>query len=294
MATSHFLRTAPFAPLDRPMRILVTGAAGRIGSYFAQHSHERYQLTLMVRGNEKSESIDRLKGMGNILTGELADLARMKELCQGIDIVLHLAANPSPEAVWEDLVRTNITGTYNIFVAALAAKCRRVVFASSIHAVSGYAMDNQVKTNEPVNPGDLYGVSKCFGEALARYMAEQEGLSAICIRIGACQTPASAETARGFRLMDTYISDRDMQQLLVKCVDNTALQFAIFHGLSDNCFKRLDISDAKELLGYQPLDDLTEMNPELRTLHLRDRVRGHNLRADLQASGVREELKQLD
>ena len=171
----------------------------------------------MVRGNEKPELIDRLKGLGKIVTGELADAARMKELCQGIDIVIHLAANPSPEAVWDDLVRTNITGTYNIFVAALAAGCRRVIYASSIHAVSGYAMDNQVKTSEPVNPGDLYGVSKCFGEALARYMAEQEGLSAICIRIGARQTPKNVEQPWGVGLLDSFVSDRDLQQLLVKC-----------------------------------------------------------------------------
>ena len=169
--------------------------------------------------------------------------------------------------------------------------CRRVIFASSIHAVSGYAMDNQVKTSEPVTTGDLYGVSKCFGEALARYMAEQEGLSAICIRIGARQTPVNAEKPCGVGLLDTFVSDRDLQQLLVKCVDDTTLQFAIFHGLSDNCFKRLDISDAKELVGYQPLDDMTEMHPELRKLHLRERARGHNLRADLQASGMREQLE---
>lgn len=291
MALSHVFRTCPFAPLSRLPHVLVTGAAGKIGSYFAQHSHERYELTLMVRGDEKPEFIQRIKGLGNVVTAELADLARMKELCRGVDVVLHLAANPSPEAVWDDLVRTNITGTYNVFVAALSARCRRVVYASSIHAVSGYAMDNQVKTSEPVNPGDLYGVSKCFGEALARYMAEQEGLSAICLRIGGCQSPETAATSRGLAMLDSFVSNRDLNQMIEKSIDNPLLQFAIFHGLSDNCFKRLDISDARELLGYQPQDDVTAIHPELRALHLRDRVSGHNLRADLQASGVREELK---
>ena len=86
-----------------------------------------------------------------------------------------MAGDPSPSATWESLLPTNIIGTYNIFVAAKAAGCRKVIYASSIHAVSGYPADVQVKTDEPVNPGDLYGVSKCFGEALGRYMAEQEG-----------------------------------------------------------------------------------------------------------------------
>src|SRR3712207_7646535 len=84
---------------------------------------------------------------------------------------------------------TLFRSAYHTFVAAKAAGCRRVIYASSIHAVSGYPSDVQVKTSEPVNPGDLYGVTKCFGEALGRYMAEKEGLSVIALRIGAFQAP---------------------------------------------------------------------------------------------------------
>ena len=171
MGSSFVLRSPPFAPLERPTRVLVTGAAGQIGSYFAQQSHARYQLTLMVLGNEKPESIEWLKPLGRVVTADLSDLDRLKQICRGggagIDVVLHLAGNASAEAKWADLLRTNIMGTYNIFAAALAAGCRRVVYASSIHAVSGYPEDIQVKTGEPVNPGDMYGVSKVFGEGLA-------------------------------------------------------------------------------------------------------------------------------
>jgi nucleoside-diphosphate-sugar epimerase len=209
MALSYSLRPIPFIPLQRPLRVLVTGAAGRIGSYFAQHAHDRYQLKLMVLGNEQPEAIKHLHPLGEVVRADLADLNRLKEICRDIDVVLHLAGNPSPEAVWADLERTNITGTYNLFVAALAAGCRRVVYASSIHAVSGYPVDAQVKTIEPVNPGDLYGVSKCFGEALARYMAQQEGISAICLRIGGFQPPANAATSAGISMLDSFVSDRD-------------------------------------------------------------------------------------
>src|SRR5207237_718422 len=110
--------------------------------------------------------------------------------CAGIDTVLHLAASASPSSTWDVVLNANIVGTYHAFVAAKVARCRRVIYASSIHAVSGYPADVQVHTTDPVNPGDLYGVSKCFGEAMARYMAEQEGLSAIALRIGGFQ-PAS-------------------------------------------------------------------------------------------------------
>jgi nucleoside-diphosphate-sugar epimerase len=165
-----------------------------------------------------------------------------------------------------------------------------VIYASSIHAVSGYPADVQVKTSEPVNPGDLYGVSKCFGEALARYMAEKEGVSAICLRIGAFQPHESAEGEKGVGMMDAWVSRRDLNQLIEKCIDADHIKFAIFHGLSDNRFKRLDISDARELLGYQPVDDLTDVNPKLKGLHLSEKVAAHNVTDAGQRSGLRNEV----
>jgi len=281
------------APPQQRRKVLVTGAAGNIGSYFAEHSHQNYDLRLMIRGKDQEknrETVDKLKTWGEVVVAELSDLDRLKELCRGVDTVLHLAANPSPNATWDSICADNITGTYHTFVAAKSAGCRRVIYASSIHAVSGYPADVQVKTTEPVNPGDLYGVSKCFGEALARYMAEKEGVSAICLRIGAFQPHESAQADKGVAMMDAWVSRRDLNQLIEKCIDNETLQFAILHGLSDNRFKRLDISDGRELVGYNPQDDLTDVNPKLKDLKLSERVSSHSMADAGQQSGLREDV----
>ncbi|CAN5471026.1 NAD(P)-dependent oxidoreductase [soil metagenome] len=270
--------------------VLVTGAAGNIGSYFAEQSHEKYQLRLMVFGDHDAKAIAKLKQFGEIVTANVSSLDEMKRVCEGIDTVLHLAADPSPSATWNNVLNVNITGAYNTFVAAKACGCRRVIYASSIHAVSGYPSDVQVKTSEPVNPGDLYGVSKCFGEALARYMAEQENLSAICLRIGAFQPLEAARDPGSIGMLDAWISRRDCNQLIEKSIDVEELKFAIFHGLSDNRFKRLDISDAREILGYSPQDDLTEVNPALKKLNIREQVANHNVQDERQESGIRNEL----
>ncbi len=267
--------------------VLVTGAAGNIGSYFAQHSHQKYALRLMV---QSSDQTDHIQGLGELVVGDLGDLDRLKEICQGIDTVVHMAANPDPSATWDDLLQANIIGTYHIFVAAKAAGCRRVIHASSIHAVSGYPPDVQVKTTEPVNPGDLYGVSKCFGEALARYMAEQEGLSAITLRIGAFQPLDAARDEDSIAMLDAFVSQRDLNQLINRCIDVDNLRFAIFHGLSNNRFKRLDISDARELVGYEPQDDLTRENPRLKPLALDAALRDHNQGDSTTESGIREDV----
>jgi len=269
-------------------RVLVTGAAGRIGSYFAAHAHRTYDLRLMARETDGATAA--LQPFGEVVNGDLGDLERLKELCRGADTVLHLAANAGAGTVWRSLLDNNIIGTYNLFVAAKAAGCRRVVFASSIHAVSGYAPDVQVKTGEPVNPGDLYGVSKCFGEALGRYMAEQERLSVIAIRVGAFQPLDAARIENNVRLLDAFVSHRDLQQLIERCIEAESVRFAILHGLSNNRFKRLDIADARALVGYAPQDDFTAEHPQLKGLNLRCGISTHSLADERQASGLREEL----
>lgn len=261
-------------PTDRGP-VLVTGAAGRIGSNFAEAMHDRYDLVLMVRRDEQGREVS---DFGNVVVADLGQPDRLAEVFDGIDTVVHLAADPSPDATWESLLPNNIEGTYNVFAAAHRAGCRRVVYASSIHAVSGYPPGFQVHTDDPVNPGDLYGVSKCFGEAMARYAAVQLGLSSIVIRIGGFQPRERAEDDDSLHLASLMVTHRDLNQLICRCIDDDRLQFAIVHGVSGNAFVRMDISEAAELLGYHPVDDYFSENPELAPLELKRRMQPHDSR----------------
>jgi NAD(P)-dependent dehydrogenase (short-subunit alcohol dehydrogenase family) len=283
MALSYSLELRPSDP-PASRRVLVTGAAGRIGSYYARHAPGHHEKRLLVRSLDKRAR--ELAPFGEVVASELDDLPSLEKACAGIDTVLHLAGNPQPSAGWDDLLESNIKGTYNILAAAKSAGCRRVILASSIHAVSGYSADVQVRTSEPVNPGDLYGVSKCFMEALGRYYAEKEGLSVIALRIGAFQPVEAARKEDSFWMMDCFVSHRDLNDLIVKCIDDERLKFAIFHGVSDNRFKRLDISDARELLGFFPQDDFTRENPILRPLQLDQSVLAQNVEDPGQQSGL--------
>lgn len=289
MANAFSLKSAAdvnLSAVEPGRKVLVTGAAGTIGSHFCEQSMSRYELTMLVR--ERDESATKLEAYGRVVEGDIGDLNQMKAYLKGIDTVVHLAGDPDPGAVWSDLLAANIVGTYNIMVAAKSVGCRRVIYASSIHAVSGYPADVQVKTNEPVNPGDLYGVSKCFGEAMGRYMAEQEGLSVIAVRIGAYAAPENILDNKAVRALDAWISQRDMNQLLWRCIDVQNIRYAILHGLSDNRFKRLDLSDACVLVGYDPQDDAFEINKAVSGARLSEQVQAHN-QSDGQKSGIRED-----
>ncbi len=274
MAYSFILKSP--LPADAPprgRRVAVTGAAGRIGRSFAASAAKRYALRLLVH---PEAAVEELGERGEVVAGDIRDQCWLETAFDGMDTVVHLAADPGPDSAWESLLPNNIIGTRNVFRAAIAAGLRRVVFASSIHAVSGYPAGHQVQPDEPVNPGDEYGVSKCFGEAMARYAATQHRLSAICIRIGAFQPRQVAVNDRTLRFMHCFVSHRDLDQLIACCIDNQTLQFAIVHGLSNNRFNRMDIGTAEELLGYEPQDDFTELNRELAALDLNRRVAPHN------------------
>jgi UDP-glucose 4-epimerase len=270
-------------PAGDRRKVLISGAGGNIGRYFCEHNQGRYDLRLGVHSPDERKGIE---SFGDTVQLDITDLSSLQSACKDIHTVVHLAGDPSPTADWASLLPVNIVGTYNTFVAARDAGCRRVIFASSIHAISGYPEDVQVKSNDPVNPGDLYGVSKCFGEALARYFAEQEGVSAIALRIGGFQPRSVAKGETGVQMLDAWVSQRDLFQLICRCIDADHLKFAIFSGLSDNRFKRMDIDDARQLVGYAPVDDSTEINQELAALNLGDRVSSHSV-ADGAPSGAK-------
>lgn len=275
----------------RRIPVLITGANGAIGRVFARAAARHYDLSLMVRPGAGDHG---LTDLGRVVACNLGDLDGLHDACRGIDTVVHLAGASDPSATWSQVLADNLIGTYHLFTAAKAAGCRRVVYASSIHAVSGYPTDVQVKASDPVNPGDLYGVSKCFGEALGRYLAEQEGLSVIALRIGACLPVAAVGEPEAVGVLDTWIAEDDLVDLLMRAIDDRSLRWAVLHAVSDNRFKRLDISTARELLGFSPAADAFHERRGIAARSLGPQVLAHNVGDRRQRSGLREELAHLE
>jgi nucleoside-diphosphate-sugar epimerase len=232
-------------------KVLLTGAAGRIGTAFRHFVAGRYDFRLAdcdLAGLDDS-------GAAEVMALDIVDLEACQVACQGMDTVVHLAGDASGAAgFYGSLLDNNIKGVYNIFQAARDQGCRRVIFASSVQAISGYPLDVQAHPESPVKPINMYAVSKCFGEAVAHYFALAEGLSSIAIRIGTFEGNHAWDKLDA-RNLSTFISKRDLGQLLVRCIEVPQVQFAIVHGVSNNRFKRLDITSTKALLGYAPLDD---------------------------------------
>ena len=197
--------------------VLLTGAAGRIGTAFRTFAGERYRFRLADR---IIAGLAETPGDGHeIVAIDVADLDACRSACRSIDTVVHLAADPSPEAdFYDSLLDNNIKGAFNIFRAAKDQGCRRVVFASSVQAVLGYPPDVQLSDRSAVRPLNMYGASKCFGEAVAACFAFGEGLSSIVVRIGAYDAEWLRRDPTA-SAMSAYVSHRDLNHLLARCVD---------------------------------------------------------------------------
>ena len=235
--------------MSSPKKVLITGAAGEIGSVLTPELTKRYHVVLTDISEPAVQP-------HTFIEADITDLRAMQAICKGVDTVIHLAADSRDNAPWESLLPNNIVGTYNVFQAANEARCRRVIFASSGHTVSGYPKETQIHSNMPVKPANLYGVTKVWGEALARFYADQKGLSCICLRLGWVQDRESQVIQPNQSALDQILTYEDLTKLIVSSIEAPAdLRFGIFHGLSNNRWKRFDISNARTTLGYRPEDD---------------------------------------
>jgi uronate dehydrogenase len=237
-----------------PSKILVTGGCGKIGSYFVKLAAERYSIRVVDRVRWDVDQHGPLSGESLVV--DLQDPEACRTACEGMDAVIHLAADADPEADFDgSLLPNNIIATHNLFRAAKEAGCKRFVYASSAHVVSGYPSDVlQIKSDMAVRPGNLYGVTKCFGEALAAYYAFVEGLPTIVLRIGAYVFPEEYEQfSLGER--NAFLDPDDFNRLLILCLETPDVGFLIAHAISNNREKRLDLSETTAVLGYEPKAD---------------------------------------
>lgn len=238
-------------------KILITGGCGKIGSHFAKHAADRYFIRVADRVPWDEERHGPLA-----VESRVADLQNMEDCrkaCEGMDMVIHLAADADPDADFHgSLLGNNIIATYNMFRAAKDAGCKRFIYASSGHVASAYAPDVQIHSGMTVRPANIYGATKCFGEALGAYFAYTEGLSTIDLRIGAYTLP---EDRKDFNLeeINAFLDPDDFNDLLTRCLETPNITFDIANAVSNNRYNRLDLSETRERFGYQPKADAFEI-----------------------------------
>lgn len=223
--------------------ILITGAAGDIGTHLRRELAGRYRLRLSdlrpVRALGKGETYAR---------ADIAKLSDMLRVTKGVDAIVHLGGY-SVEGPWEGIHNANITGCYNAFEAARRNGVKRMLFATSNHAVGFYERSRTIDHRVALRPDSRYGVSKAFGEALGSLYADKYGMQVFNMRIGNVN-PAPIDARR----LSIWISPRDIAQLVSIGIEHPDVRYEIVYGVSGNTRSWYDNSNAYRL-GYKPQDD---------------------------------------
>ncbi|MEZ5871313.1 MAG: NAD(P)-dependent oxidoreductase [Nitratireductor sp.] len=233
-------------------KIVLTGAAGRLGSWL------REPLTRLA---DELVSTDIADNVGALYPGEtyqkgdLANLEDMLRVLEGADMVVHMGAY-ADEGPFEKLLGPNFIGAYNIWEAAHRHGLRRVIYASSIHAVGMYPKNEFIGTDVPHRPDTFYGLAKCFAEDLGRMYWEKRGLESVHMRILSCAQVNNA------RALGSWLSYDDLIRLVTRCIETPVTGFAVIYGVSNNDRAPVDNSKAG-FLGYRPQDNAEQFAREI-------------------------------
>jgi uronate dehydrogenase len=226
------------------MKLVLTGAAGRLGSYL------REPLAAMC---DELISTDIAEDIGKLYPGEsyqradLADMAQVAPVLDGADMVVHFGAIVD-EKPFEELLGPNFVGSYNIWEAGYKAGVKRVVYASSIHAVGMHLKSDFIGIDAEHRPDTFYGLAKCFTEDLGRMYWDKRGMESVHLRILSCAQVNNA------RALGSWLSYDDLIQLVTRAIDTPSVGFSIVYGVSNN--DRAPVDNARaSFLGYRPKDN---------------------------------------
>ena len=225
------------------LRVLVTGAAGNLGSQVVAGMSDRYDLTTLD-----------IVPCGAQHQVDLRVYGDWESLCAKQDVVVHLAGDRRPEASWAEALSSNVGATLNVYHAAAERGVGRIVLASSVWAARG-AWSGRTIANDVENPGEnAYGASKVVCERVARWNWQCRSISTIALRLGGCP-PGPARPKRQNPWEDSlWLSPADAMQAISLAVESTVSGCHVVTVTSRNPAEIWDLTAAERVLGYRPLD----------------------------------------
>ena len=224
-------------------RLLLTGAAGALGRAL-RPAMRTWTRTLRI------SDIAPLAPDGDneeVIACDLGDEAGVRALLEGAEAVVHMGGI-STDAPFAPILNANIAGVYNLYESARIAGTRRIVFASSNHAIGFHPRSRRIDADDPIRPDSLYGVSKTFGESLSRFYYDRYGIETVALRIGSC-----FPEPRDRRMLVTWLSYADLTGLVRASLFAAQVEHTIAFGASANRDSWWDNRLAAQL-GWTPED----------------------------------------
>jgi uronate dehydrogenase len=242
-AMPEAVASRPVDPAPLFDRLLLTGAAGGLGREL------RARLKKLARCLRLSDiaALAPAADGEEVVVAALQDAAAVDAVVEGVQAIVHLGGI-STEGPFAPILDANIVGVWNLYEAARRHGVGRVVFASSNHVTGFYRQDEVIEPGDPVRPDGHYGLSKAFGENVARFYFDRYGIESVCLRIG-----SSFPEPKDRRMLATWLSYDDLERLVVASLSAPVVGYSVVYGVSDNRTTWWDNTSASHL-GFRPQD----------------------------------------
>ncbi len=224
-------------------RILITGAAGSLGTELRRglkHLTKHMRLVDRVDMGEAAEGEE-------LVICDLSDKEAAIALTKDVDVILHFAGVPREQS-FDEIMTDTIPAAYHMYEGARRHGVKRVVYASSIHAVGMAEVETVPGVHGRHRPDTFYGMTKCFIEDLGSLYWDKWGVESVNLRICSC-FPEPADR----RMLWSWLSFGDMVRLVEASLTAPRVGFSVIYGTSDNARAAVSNAGAGHI-GYRPLD----------------------------------------
>ncbi|MGO4155415.1 NAD-dependent epimerase/dehydratase family protein [Cupriavidus sp. YAF13] len=236
------------------MKVALSGASGNVGRILRVELQRR---GIDLRSAGGMEPLTPLHDGEEVMHGDLRDPAVVDRMLAGVDVLVHMAGT-SLERSLQEIIENNLVALHQVYEGARRHKVRRIVFASSNHAFGMHAIDARLGLNAEVRPDGLYGLSKVWGEAMARMYWDKHGIEGISLRIGTTM----GRPPENFRQLSTWMGTEDLVQLVMRSIQANDVGYAAVWGISANTRAYYDLKEGNAI-GYAPTQNAEDWASEI-------------------------------
>jgi len=237
-------------------KVALSGAGGNVGRILRVELHKR-GVDLRSAGGTKP--LEPLHDGEDVMHGDLRDSDVVDRLLIGVDILVHMAGT-SVERPLPEIIENNLVALHQVYEGARRNGVRRIVFASSNHAFGMHSVKSRLQLGADFRPDGFYGLSKVWGEAMARMYWDKHGIEGIALRIGT----AMGKPPENERQLSTWMGTDDLLQLVMCCIEAKDVGYAAVWGISNNTRAYYDLSEGNAI-GYRPTQNAEDWAAALRT-----------------------------
>lgn len=235
-------------------KVALSGASGNVGRIL-RIELPKHGLALRSAGG--TQPLQPLRDGEDVMHGDLRDPAVVDRLLEGVDVLVHMAGT-SVERPLPEIIENNLVALHQVYEGARRHRVRRIVFASSNHAFGMHPVDSKLRLDAAFRPDGFYGLSKVWGEAMARMYWDKHGIEGVSLRIGTVME-CPPENARQ---LSTWLGTADLVQLVLRSIDTPDVGYSAVWGVSGNTRSYYDLAEGNPL-NYHPVGNAEQWAGEV-------------------------------